>query len=198
GGGGGSNGDSSGRGQGPESFSPDGHVGNALGVSVPASGTATRRSGGYATAIARVPADLMIPPPPPPPQLHPEAPQSISDGVLEVVVVYGAVHLGQLQVGLARATKLCQCRTAIITTHQALPMQVDGEPWMQPAAQLSVSLKGSAVLLRRLDLSSATSRLTAAVGEVLDGAVVLGTITAVQRQVLGAQIAQRLGAPHAV
>lgn len=31
-------------------------------------------------------------------QSQPEVPQSISDGILEVVVVYGAVHLGQLQV----------------------------------------------------------------------------------------------------
>lgn len=29
-----------------------------------------------------------------------------------------------LQVGLARATRLCQCRTAVITTRQELPMQV--------------------------------------------------------------------------
>ncbi|GIM11455.1 hypothetical protein Vretimale_14954 [Volvox reticuliferus] len=203
-GGGGNNGGSSGGGGGgAESSSPERYIGNALGTSAAASGTATRRGGGGPTAaIARVPTDLTIPAPPPslqpPLQLHPEVSQSISDGVLEVVVVYGAVHLGQLQVGLARATKLCQCRTAIITTYQALPMQVDGEPWMQPAAQLTVSLKGSVVLLRRLDLSSAASRLTAAVGEVLDGAVVRGTITAVQRQLLGAQIAQRLGAPHAV
>ncbi|EFJ44622.1 diacylglycerol kinase [Volvox carteri f. nagariensis] len=183
-------------------------------------------SGGTSnTSGGRSPADAVQPQPqqptPPMPTLptqhlqpHPEVPQSISDGVLEVVVVYGAVHLGQLQVGLARATRLCQCRTAVITTRQALPMQVvrglaqvphavgraevDGEPWMQPPAQLSINIKGSAMMLRRRDLSNATSRLTAAVGEVLDGAVARGTITAVQRQALGAEIAQRLRAPHAV
>ncbi|KXZ47857.1 hypothetical protein GPECTOR_32g469 [Gonium pectorale] len=128
----------------------------------------------------------------------PCVPQSMSDGILEVVAVYGAVHLGKLQVGLARATRLCQCRSATITTNQALPMQIDGEPWMQPPAQLTVRLQGSATMLRRLDLSSAAARLTAAVGEVLDGAVASGTISAAQRQALGVQMAQRLGAPHAV
>ncbi|GLC33320.1 hypothetical protein PLESTB_000346100 [Pleodorina starrii] len=180
----------------------------AAGAAGASSGAAARRGGSGSPSGGRLSSEVTTPPPPlqpqlqqpPPPQhhAHPEVPQSISDGVLEVVVVYGAVHLGQLQVGLARATRLCQCRTAVITTRQALPMQVDGEPWMQSPAQLSVSLKGSALLLRRLDLSSATSRLTAAVGEVLDGAVARGTITPAQRQTLGAQLAQRLGAPHAV
>jgi hypothetical protein len=47
-----------------------------------------------------------------------------------------------VQVGLARATRLCQCRSAVITTRGTeLPMQVDGEPWMQPPAVMAVDLK---------------------------------------------------------
>jgi len=33
----------------------------------------------------------------------------------QVVGVYGAFHLGQLQVGLSRAVRLAQCRAARIT-----------------------------------------------------------------------------------
>ncbi|GFR47322.1 hypothetical protein Agub_g9011, partial [Astrephomene gubernaculifera] len=147
---------------------------------------------------ASSPPGALPPPPPAPPPPRPRVPQSLSDGVLEVVAVFGAVHLGKLQVGLARATRLGQCRSARITTSQELPMQVDGEPWMQPPAQLSISLKCSAPVLRRLDLSDAASRLTAAVGEVLEAAVAAGTLTAAQRRQLGEQLARRLGAPHAV
>ncbi|KAG2441183.1 hypothetical protein HXX76_004035 [Chlamydomonas incerta] len=127
-----------------------------------------------------------------------ERPQSSSDGVLEVIMITGAVQLGQLTVGLARATRLCQCRSAVITSRTELPMQVDGEPWMQPPAAMAVDLKGSATMLRRLDLSNATQRLAAVVAEVLDAAAVRGTISLAQRVALGADMGQRLGAPHPV
>ncbi|KAG2450252.1 hypothetical protein HYH02_004764 [Chlamydomonas schloesseri] len=127
-----------------------------------------------------------------------ERPQSSSDGLLEVIMITGAVQLGQLTVGLARATRLCQCRSAVITSRAELPMQADGEPWMQPPAVMAVDLKGSATMLRRLDLSNATQRLAAVVAEVLDAAAARGTINLSQRVALGADMAQRLGAPHPV
>ncbi len=60
----------------------------------------------------------------------------------QVCGVYGSWHLGQLQVGLSRAIRLAQCRRARITALEALPMQIDGEPWRQPPATLDISLKG--------------------------------------------------------
>jgi len=62
----------------------------------------------------------------------------------QVVGVYGAFHLGQLQVGLSRAVRLAQCRAARITLRGPLPVQVDGEPWLQPPAVLTVSHTGQA------------------------------------------------------
>jgi diacylglycerol kinase (ATP) len=53
-------------------------------------------------------------------------------------------------------------------------------------------------MLRRLDLSNATQRLAAVVAEVLDAAAARGTINLAQRVALGADMAQRLGAPHPV
>lgn len=59
--------------------------------------------------------------------------------LVQLVAVYGSWHLGQLQVGLSRAIRLTQCSTVSITTKGPLPMQIDGEPWMQPPASLQVS-----------------------------------------------------------
>ena len=57
---------------------------------------------------------------------------SFSDGVLEVVAIGGVIHMGRLAVGLASAQRLCQCRSLSLTTKEKIPMQVDGEPWVQP------------------------------------------------------------------
>jgi len=65
-------------------------------------------------------------------------------GCEQVCGVYGSWHLGQLQVGLSRAVRLAQCRSARITALEALPLQIDGEPWSQPPATLDISLKGQA------------------------------------------------------
>ena len=56
--------------------------------------------------------------------------------------MHGSWHLGQLQIGLSRPIKLAQCRSAKITLEEAIPVQMDGEPWRQPPATLEVSLRG--------------------------------------------------------
>ena len=42
----------------------------------------------------------------------------------QLVAVYGSWHLGQLQVGLSKAKRLCRCSSMRITTSHMLPMQV--------------------------------------------------------------------------
>ncbi|KAK9855135.1 hypothetical protein WJX84_000838 [Apatococcus fuscideae] len=79
-----------------------------------------------------------------------DAPQSHADGLLEVVGVYGSWHLGRLQVGLSRAVRLCQCSTATVTLSKELPIQVDGEPWMQAPAKMDITCRGHAFMLRRI------------------------------------------------
>ncbi len=71
----------------------------------------------------------------------------MSDGLIEVVGVYGAWHLGQLQVGLNRAVRLAQGSRVQVMTSEELPMQVDGEPWLQAAATVTVSLKVGCVVV---------------------------------------------------
>lgn len=125
------------------------------------------------------------------PEHDDNARQSFSDKRLELVAVYGSWHLGQLQVGLSQARRLCRCSHARISTTKNLPMQVDGEPWQQAAAVLDIQFKGQALMLRRL-AGVPLVRMAAAVAEVLDSAHAAGTINAHQRDQLSADIAARL------
>ena len=62
--------------------------------------------------------------------------------------MYGSWHLGRLQVGLSRAIRLAQCHSCRITAREALAVQIDGEPWLQPPCSLDIALKGQVRLLR--------------------------------------------------
>lgn len=81
--------------------------------------------------------------------------------MLEVVGVTGIVHMGQIQSGLSRAIRIAQGgrvsditsnMTSIMTTlltsmlvaqikirlNTEMPIQVDGEPWVQPACEMNI------------------------------------------------------------
>lgn len=86
-----------------------------------------------------------------PPDNNNHQPASMQDGKLEVVAVMSAFHLGQIQVGLAQALKLGQARSIEIVTKRELPMQVDGEPWVQPAGRFSVAHHEKVFMCQRTD-----------------------------------------------
>jgi diacylglycerol kinase (ATP) len=70
------------------------------------------------------------------------------DGMLEVVGVTGVMHLGQIQSGLKSAIRIVQGSHIKIKTNTEIPVQVDGEPWLQPAGDIVVlksALKVSAL-----------------------------------------------------
>jgi len=60
------------------------------------------------------------------------------DGMLEVVGVQGVVHLGQIQSGLRAAIRIVQGSHIKIHMNCDVPVQVDGEPWIQPAGDIVV------------------------------------------------------------
>ncbi|XP_061690075.1 diacylglycerol kinase theta-like isoform X4 [Syngnathoides biaculeatus] len=74
---------------------------------------------------------------------------SIDDGLLEVVGVTGVVHMGQVQSGLRSGIRIAQGNYARVTLRKAFPVQVDGEPWLQPPGHIVVSAAGPKVRMLR-------------------------------------------------
>ncbi|XP_019410758.1 PREDICTED: diacylglycerol kinase theta [Crocodylus porosus] len=73
-----------------------------------------------------------------------EKPQ-MDDGLLEVVGVTGVVHMGQVQGGLRSGIRIAQGSYFRITLLKSIPVQVDGEPWIQPPGQIIISAAGPKV-----------------------------------------------------
>ncbi|XP_035719225.1 diacylglycerol kinase theta-like isoform X6 [Vespa mandarinia] len=60
------------------------------------------------------------------------------DGMLEVVGVTGVMHLGQIQSGLRGAMRIAQGGHIKIRLQSDIPVQVDGEPWVQSPGEIVV------------------------------------------------------------
>ncbi|XP_018350038.1 PREDICTED: diacylglycerol kinase theta isoform X5 [Trachymyrmex septentrionalis] len=60
------------------------------------------------------------------------------DGMLEIVGVTGVMHLGQIQSGLRYAMRIAQGGHIKIHLNSDIPVQVDGEPWVQSPGDIVV------------------------------------------------------------
>ncbi|XDV37584.1 hypothetical protein PO909_007162 [Leuciscus waleckii] len=74
---------------------------------------------------------------------------SINDGMLEVVGVTGVVHMGQVQSGLRSGIRIAQGSYIRITVTKPIPVQVDGEPWIQSPGHIIISAAGPKVCMLR-------------------------------------------------
>lgn len=117
--------------------------------------------------------------------------QSMCDGKLEIVAVGGSWHLGQLTVGLSRAERLRQGRKIVVRTAEALPMQIDGEPFVQPAGKVSMTLRGQSRVLRRVE-NKPIAKLMRAVEDALESAADKGIISVAQHDALAGELAAKI------
>jgi len=75
--------------------------------------------------------------------------QDIGDRLIEVIGLESVLYVGQIIAGVRQhGLRLAQCSTLTIRTRRPLPMQVDGEPWLQSPANITISHKNQAPMLR--------------------------------------------------
>jgi diacylglycerol kinase (ATP) len=118
-------------------------------------------------------------------------PQSMHDKVLEVVSISGTWHLGKLQVGLSRARRLAQGQSIKIQLFVQLPVQIDGEPWVQPPCTLTISHHGQAFMLKRAS-EEPLGHAAAIIADVLENAETTHVINATQKRALLQEMALKL------
>ncbi|ETO19088.1 hypothetical protein RFI_18150 [Reticulomyxa filosa] len=70
---------------------------------------------------------------------------SLGDGLLEVMASKGLYKYLQMKLGMSHYRRLAQAREIEITFTKQIPIQVDGEAWMEPPGSIKFTLKNQMV-----------------------------------------------------
>ncbi|XP_014259255.1 diacylglycerol kinase epsilon [Cimex lectularius] len=73
--------------------------------------------------------------------------QAINDEKIEIASAASSFQLAQFQLGLSEPTKLGQAKKVKLVLKKRIPMQIDGEPWMQPPGQIEITFANQARVL---------------------------------------------------
>uniref|UniRef100_A0A0N5A8D0 DAGKa domain-containing protein n=1 Tax=Syphacia muris TaxID=451379 RepID=A0A0N5A8D0_9BILA len=88
--------------------------------------------------------------------------QSFDDRMLEVVALFGVIHVATSRVPRLPLQKhrIAQCRhvNIVVTGDEPIPVQVDGEPWLQPPGVIEIVHKNRAHMLVHDPVFEATLR----------------------------------------
>ncbi|XP_054422336.1 diacylglycerol kinase kappa [Pteronotus mesoamericanus] len=79
-----------------------------------------------------------------------EAP-AIDDGKLEVVAIFGSIQMAMSRIINLHHHRIAQCREVMITIdgEEGIPVQVDGEAWIQRPGLIKIRYKNTAQMLTR-------------------------------------------------
>jgi diacylglycerol kinase (ATP) len=85
--------------------------------------------------------------------------QRFDDKILEVVGITGTLHLAQIKAGAAKGIQLAQGSVIRIMLRAAMPIQADGEPWMQAPGVIDITHHNQVKMLQRTETKSIGSSL---------------------------------------
>jgi len=77
-------------------------------------------------------------------------PLAVDDKLVEVVAITGSFHMGTIQFNLSQAIRIGQGKRVTMRLHQQLPVQVDGEPWVESPSEIQVEFWNQAKLLYKV------------------------------------------------
>ena len=72
---------------------------------------------------------------------------ALNDGIIEVIGIESSFHVAECKTGMTHAIRIAQGREIKLTTKVELPLQIDGEAWLQPPCAVNVRLRGQSFLL---------------------------------------------------